>query len=83
MLILSLTNWLLILYVLQIVILIGNAASAHDISREISEVAKEVHIASRSAQAVDLGKLVGYNNIWLHSVVKLLIFELQVNTPKD
>ncbi|KAK1273140.1 Flavin-containing monooxygenase FMO GS-OX2 [Acorus gramineus] len=33
----------------QTVVLIGSAASAHDISREISVVAKEVYLSSRSA----------------------------------
>ncbi|KAL3497458.1 hypothetical protein ACH5RR_040190 [Cinchona calisaya] len=54
----------------QVVVLIGNAASANDISREIAKVAKEVHIASRSVQNDTLGKLAGYDNIWLHSVIE-------------
>lgn len=58
----------------QVVVLIGSASSADDISREISEVAKEVHIASRSVKNELLGKLSGeYENIWLHSMVKLLV----------
>ncbi|XP_073287855.1 flavin-containing monooxygenase FMO GS-OX-like 4 [Primulina huaijiensis] len=53
----------------QIVVLIGSAASANDISRDIAEVAKEVHIASRSVQIEELGKLSGHENIWLHSMI--------------
>lgn len=51
--------------------LIGSAASADDISRDIARVAKEVHIASRSAQIDEIGKIPGHDNIWLHSMVKL------------
>ncbi|KAK6947601.1 Flavin monooxygenase-like, partial [Dillenia turbinata] len=51
----------------QVVILIGSSASAADISRDIAGVAKEVHVASRSSAA--LGKLPGYENIWLHSMI--------------
>ncbi|RVX15455.1 Flavin-containing monooxygenase FMO GS-OX-like 3 [Vitis vinifera] len=36
----------------QVVILIGNAFSADDISRDIAQVAKEVHVASRSVESV-------------------------------
>lgn len=54
----------------QIVVLIGSAASASDISRDIAKVAKEVHIASRSVQIEELGKLSGRENIWLHSMVQ-------------
>ncbi|CAI9771539.1 unnamed protein product [Fraxinus pennsylvanica] len=53
----------------QIVVLIGSSASATDISRDISKVAKEVHIASRSDQIGLLGKLPGHDNIWLHSMI--------------
>ncbi|XP_042503901.1 flavin-containing monooxygenase FMO GS-OX5-like isoform X2 [Macadamia integrifolia] len=52
----------------QIVVLIGNGPSAHDISREISEVSKEVHLASRSPN-VKIGKLDNHCNIWNHSMV--------------
>ncbi|KZV45324.1 flavin-containing monooxygenase FMO GS-OX-like 4 [Dorcoceras hygrometricum] len=53
----------------QIVVLIGSAASASDISRDIAEVAKEVHIASRSVQIQELGNISGHENIWLHSMI--------------
>ncbi|KAL0395321.1 UNVERIFIED_CONTAM: Flavin-containing monooxygenase FMO GS-OX-like 4 [Sesamum latifolium] len=56
----------------QIVVVIGSAASADDISRDISIVAKEVHITSRSIENGRLGKLSGHDNIWLHSMVKLI-----------
>lgn len=52
------------------VVLIGGAASSDDISREIAKVAKEVHIASRSVQNGATGKLAGYDNIWLHSMIE-------------
>uniref|UniRef100_A0A5B7C4S6 Flavin-containing monooxygenase n=1 Tax=Davidia involucrata TaxID=16924 RepID=A0A5B7C4S6_DAVIN len=54
----------------QVVILIGSSASAVDISRDIAAVAKEVHIASRSVKDGTLGKLPGYNNMWLHSMIE-------------
>ncbi|KAL0324441.1 UNVERIFIED_CONTAM: Flavin-containing monooxygenase FMO GS-OX-like 5 [Sesamum calycinum] len=53
----------------QIVVVIGSAASADDISRDISKVAKEVHITSRSIETGRLGKLSGHDNIWLHSMI--------------
>ncbi|KAK6935202.1 Flavin monooxygenase-like [Dillenia turbinata] len=57
----------------QVVILIGSSASAVDISGDIAGVAKEVHVASRSVADQTLGKQPGYENIWLHSMVKALI----------
>ncbi|XP_043725021.1 flavin-containing monooxygenase FMO GS-OX5-like [Telopea speciosissima] len=53
----------------QIVVLIGNGPSADDISREISEVSKEVHIASRSPN-VKIGKFDNHCNIWQHSMIE-------------
>ncbi|XP_059432307.1 flavin-containing monooxygenase FMO GS-OX-like 4 [Corylus avellana] len=53
----------------QIVVLIGNGPSAHDILREISSVAKEVHQALRASD-VHFKKLENRNNIWQHSVIK-------------
>ncbi|XP_020263736.1 flavin-containing monooxygenase FMO GS-OX-like 2 isoform X2 [Asparagus officinalis] len=53
----------------QILVIIGKGASAHDISRELSKVAKEVHLASRSPD-FKVGKLDGYNNIWQHLMIK-------------
>ncbi|GER28026.1 flavin-containing monooxygenase-related family protein [Striga asiatica] len=54
----------------QVVVLIGSSASADDISLDIAKVAKEVHIASRSFQTVDTGKLSGHDKIWLHPMIE-------------
>ncbi|WJX60433.1 hypothetical protein P8452_45640 [Trifolium repens] len=54
----------------QVVVLIGGAASAVDISRDVATVAKEVHIAARSVQEDKLGKLPGHDNMWLHSMIE-------------
>ncbi|KAL3818199.1 hypothetical protein ACJIZ3_004104 [Penstemon smallii] len=53
----------------QVVVLIGSANSAADISRDIAKVAKQVHIASRSVQIELLGKLPGHDNIWSHPMI--------------
>lgn len=57
----------------QVVVVIGGAASAVDISRDIATVAKEVHIADRSIEEDKLGQVPGHDNMWLHSTVKLII----------
>jgi len=49
--------------------LIGSAASAVDVSRDIAKVAKEVHVASRSYEYDTLGMQSGYDNMWLHPMV--------------
>lgn len=54
----------------QIVVLIGSSASAVDISRDIAGVAKEVHIAARTIVDGTFGKQAGYDNMWLHPMVK-------------
>ncbi|CAB4279603.1 unnamed protein product [Prunus armeniaca] len=54
----------------QVVILIGSATSAIDISRDIAGVAKEVHVASRSVADETIEKQPVYNNMWLHSMIK-------------
>lgn len=54
----------------QVVILIGSAASAVDISRDIAGVAKQVHVASRSIAIEAIGKQPGYDNMWLHPMIK-------------
>nr|GMD65089.1 flavin-containing monooxygenase FMO GS-OX5-like isoform X1 [Ipomoea batatas] len=51
-----------------VVVLIGHSASAHDISREIALVAKEVHLSSRSKDFT-LSKFDDYQNIWQHSKI--------------
>lgn len=53
----------------QIVALIGNGPSAYDILREISSVAKEVHLAIRGSD-IHFKKLENRNNIWLHSMIE-------------
>ena len=47
--------------------------SAAGLSIEIAEVAKEVHIASRSVAEMKPKKQPGHDNLWLHSMVKVLI----------
>ncbi|KAK9103175.1 hypothetical protein Sjap_020429 [Stephania japonica] len=54
----------------QVVVLIGSSASAQDISRDISGVAKEVHIASRTSSDSTPSRLPGYDNMWLHSMIE-------------
>ncbi|KAL2597489.1 hypothetical protein GLYMA_11G153100v4 [Glycine max] len=51
----------------QIVVVIGFASSAFDISREIAKVAKEVHIATRSPD-VKVMKLANHDNMWQHKM---------------
>ncbi|XP_052169062.1 flavin-containing monooxygenase FMO GS-OX-like 4 [Oryza glaberrima] len=53
----------------QVVIIIGASASAVDISRDLAGVAKEVHIADRSAPACTCKRQPGYDNMWLHSMI--------------
>ncbi|XP_051194798.1 flavin-containing monooxygenase FMO GS-OX-like 4 isoform X2 [Lolium perenne] len=54
----------------QVVLVIGCSVSGMDISRDIAGVAKEVHVASRSAPAATCERLPGHHtNIWLHSMV--------------
>ncbi|KAL8028309.1 hypothetical protein ABFX02_14G150500 [Erythranthe guttata] len=57
-------NWLMF----QIVVVIGSGPSAKDISREISKVAKEVHVSSRSPN-VEVSKLDFADNMWQHSEI--------------
>ena len=57
----------------QVVVLIGSSSSAVDISRDIAGVAKEVHVASRSVTDGTIGKVPGYDNMWMHSMVKALV----------
>jgi cation diffusion facilitator CzcD-associated flavoprotein CzcO len=56
----------------QVVVIIGAAASADDISRDIASTAKEVHIADRSVPVRTCVKQPGYDNLWLHSMVNSL-----------
>ncbi|KAK3153262.1 hypothetical protein QOZ80_2BG0169920 [Eleusine coracana subsp. coracana] len=52
----------------QSVVVVGLGASGIDIAREISRVAKEVHIASRYCQD-RLGKVELYPNTWMHAEI--------------
>ncbi|XP_050231239.1 flavin-containing monooxygenase FMO GS-OX-like 3 isoform X1 [Mercurialis annua] len=54
----------------QVVIIIGGAFSAVDLSSEIAGVAKEVHVASRSVPEDTYKKQTGYDKMWLHSMIE-------------
>lgn len=54
----------------QVIILIGSSASAVDICRDLAGVAKEVHLVSRSVADETYERLPGFDNMWLHSMVK-------------
>ncbi|CAA2954212.1 flavin-containing monooxygenase FMO GS-OX-like 2 [Olea europaea subsp. europaea] len=49
----------------QVVVVIGDGPSAHDISEEIAMAANEVHLSSRSPE-IKVTKLDYYDNIWQH-----------------
>ncbi|KAJ7982337.1 Flavin-containing monooxygenase [Quillaja saponaria] len=53
----------------QVVVVIGFGPSAIDISRDIAEVAKEVHIVTRNPD-VRAEKLESHENIWHHYMVE-------------
>ncbi|CAN6460757.1 unnamed protein product [Victoria cruziana] len=53
----------------KVVVLIGSAASATDICRDIAPVAKEVHVSSRSASD-ETRRQPGFNNMWLHPLIQ-------------
>ncbi|XP_022857925.1 flavin-containing monooxygenase FMO GS-OX5-like, partial [Olea europaea var. sylvestris] len=53
----------------QVVVVIGHSASAHDISKEIAKLAKEVHLSSRSPN-VKVSKLDYHDNTWQHSKIE-------------
>ncbi|KAJ8767610.1 hypothetical protein K2173_018168 [Erythroxylum novogranatense] len=54
----------------QVIVLIGLSSSAKDLSIEISEVAKEVHIAARSVSDDTCEKMPGKDNIWINSMIE-------------
>ncbi|XP_026439804.1 flavin-containing monooxygenase FMO GS-OX-like 4 isoform X2 [Papaver somniferum] len=54
----------------QVVVVIGTSASGQDISRDIAEAAKEVHIAGRSLTEGVPTRLPGHENMWLHSMIE-------------
>ncbi|KAL2511478.1 Flavin-containing monooxygenase FMO GS-OX-like 3 [Abeliophyllum distichum] len=53
----------------QVVVVIGDSASAHDISKEIAKVAKEVRLSSRSP-SIEVSKLAYHENTWQHSKIE-------------
>ncbi|CAN6460764.1 unnamed protein product [Victoria cruziana] len=57
-------------FVGKVMVLIGDAASGSDISRDIAPMAKEVHVSSRSASIESTKRLPGHDNIWLHPTIK-------------
>uniref|UniRef100_A0ACD5U4C7 Uncharacterized protein n=1 Tax=Avena sativa TaxID=4498 RepID=A0ACD5U4C7_AVESA len=61
----------------QMVVVVGLGASGIDIAREISQVAKEVHIASRGNEH-RLGKIDLYLNVWMHAEVDCIQDDGQV-----
>ncbi|TXG51108.1 hypothetical protein EZV62_023632 [Acer yangbiense] len=54
----------------QVVILIGDSASAVDKCRDIAGVAKEVYVASRSVVDETYEKYPGYDNMWHHPMIE-------------
>ncbi|KAL6645367.1 hypothetical protein ACP70R_016975 [Stipagrostis hirtigluma subsp. patula] len=54
----------------QVVVIIGAQNSGADISRELAGVAREVHMANKSAPAHTCQTLPGYHNLWLRSMVE-------------
>ncbi|XP_050226425.1 flavin-containing monooxygenase FMO GS-OX-like 4 [Mercurialis annua] len=54
----------------KVVILIGRSASSIDLSREVAGVAKEVHVVSRGIADETYERQAGYDNMWLHSMIK-------------
>ncbi|KAL6642721.1 hypothetical protein ACP70R_020902 [Stipagrostis hirtigluma subsp. patula] len=61
----------------QNVVVVGLGASGIDIAREISHVAKEVHIASRCSED-RLGKIELYQNAWMHAEIDCIEDDGQV-----
>ncbi|XP_052193646.1 flavin-containing monooxygenase FMO GS-OX5-like isoform X6 [Diospyros lotus] len=49
----------------EVVVMIGAGASTYDLCREVSKVAKEVHLASRAPDA-QVSRLNDYPNVWQH-----------------
>lgn len=55
--------------------MVGSSASAVDICRDLAGVAKEVHLVSRSVADGTYEKQPGFDNMWLHSMVKSVFME--------
>ncbi|XP_010418250.1 PREDICTED: flavin-containing monooxygenase FMO GS-OX-like 7 isoform X2 [Camelina sativa] len=54
----------------QVVVVIGSSVSGVDISRDIANVTKEVHLSSRSTKPETYENVPGYDNLWLHSTIE-------------
>lgn len=54
--------------------MVGSSASAVDICRDLAGVAKEVHLVSRSVADGTYEKQPGFDNMWLHSMVKSVFY---------
>ncbi|KAK1565308.1 hypothetical protein Q3G72_023762 [Acer saccharum] len=54
----------------QVVILIGDSASAVDTCKDIAGVAREVYVASRSVADETYEKYPGYDNMWHHPIIE-------------
>ncbi|KAK0586999.1 hypothetical protein LWI29_015944 [Acer saccharum] len=54
----------------QVVILIGDSASAVDICKDIAGVAREVYVVSRSVADETYEKYPGYDNMWHHPIIE-------------
>ncbi|XP_055810910.1 flavin-containing monooxygenase FMO GS-OX5-like [Solanum dulcamara] len=52
----------------QIVVVIGDGPSGHDISTDIATVAKQVHLTTRSSE-IEVSKLDNYANMWKQSKI--------------
>ncbi|TVU48867.1 hypothetical protein EJB05_00148, partial [Eragrostis curvula] len=66
----------------QSVVVVGLGASGIDIAREISNVAKQVHIASRYFQD-RLGKIDSYKNTWMHAEIDCVQDDGQVHFAEE
>ncbi|KAH9607152.1 hypothetical protein KSS87_005077 [Heliosperma pusillum] len=53
----------------SVVVLIGGSISALDICKDITEAAKEVHVACRSESGRNFIKKLGFDNVFLHPMI--------------
>lgn len=63
--------------------MVGSSASAVDICRDLAGVAKEVHLVSRSVADGTYEKQPGFDNMWLHSMVKSVFMEANTRTSRQ
>lgn len=61
-------------FLLQVVVVVGNSLSGQDISMELVEVAKEVHLSAKSLNISEgLSKVISkHNNLHLHPQVFII-----------